>query len=707
MSQHSIDDLIRTIDRETFSEAAHGAGVRVVLAGDKATLYQRPGLFGKFFDVRANRHVFVKNWSVPKEVKHWQFHWSEGTTAISLDFDASFVLQANEDVQALGLAKTLLDRADDAGEALYALINARLHKKVNSLLSECHGNTQTLSLLDKFRRSPIGIGESTELNDAVSKDVAEALGGPVFRIGFQVRNLPPMQIELRSEETFRLADSKLDRKVETTALLRLDNYQVYQKSRLDTEAAVQATMKSTVARIVKQHLFSRNYYDIVRSFKEKGNSIAQQMEASIQAEALTIGFRVEMFQTFPDIAALKLLEPTRVDIPAEGHKYSLSNSTGFVQVEMALSVKVASNFARLHLLIPPDTSDIVEVIAARVRQICRDNIQRFDHRDFNLNFDKVIVPKLRAAIVKGLAAYGLDTEVVHIRALPTEDASRFLGLRGRTIDFRAMIVPKADGAVGDPVPVVGTIEVIGMAENGWAQFEGKDFGFRRDSPRSEATLRALASDHKVAVPEHLERRGLAIEVELAEIRKRVVDTLHGAMEMGPQLALHWSNWESSQDIVTWAQKMAASAIGEEFGLTIALRGMRRLDTAAEETARIRRLAEHEQLRQVAAQEARANIDHQHKLLAASNENDIDLVKKMGKADGLAAMDESNPEHAKVVEKARHLAENQARTRPRAGGDASDLLPVKPPSDSQAPHPWDRARKDHRTDSAEQQPSKLP
>ncbi len=706
MSQHSLDDLIRTIDRDTFSETAHGAGLRVVVAGSDVTLH-RPRLLGKLFEARTNRHVFVKRWSVPKEVKDWQFHWSEGTTAISLDFDASFVVQANEDGQALGLARALLTQGDHAGEALYGLIDAQLHEEVNAMLRQCQGTGQTLSLLDEFRRSPIGIGESDKLNRAVSERVAHALGGVYFRIGFQLRNLPPMQIELKCNESFRLADSKLDRKVETTALLKLVNYQTYQKSRLDTEAAVRGTMEKTVARVVKQFLFARNYYDIVRSFTQGGNSLVERMKESIQEEALTIGYRVEMFQTFPDIAALKLLEPTRIDIPAEGHKYSLSKSTGFVQIEVALCVKVASDFSRLHLLIAPDAGDIVEVIAARVRQICRDNIQRFDHRDFNLHFDETIVPALRTAMIDGLATNGLETEVIHIRDLPTEDASRFLGLRGRTIDFEAVIAPKADGADGDPVPVVGTIEVTGMAENGWAQFESKDFGFRHDSPRSEAMLRMLAAERAVWLPERMERRALAIELELAEVRARVIGTLQGAMEMGPQLALHWSNWDSSQDIVAWAEKMAARAIDKEFGLSIALRGVRRLDTDAEKTLRDRRTERHRQLREVAKEETSDEIAHQKALRDASNANELALLAKVAEMDGMAIAFEDHPDHDKLVKEGRRLAQRQARMRPGANGDTGDLMPVKRPVDASSPLPWQSAQQDNDTGRTEQQPPKLP
>jgi uncharacterized protein with GYD domain len=691
MSGHNLDDLIRTINPDSFSEAAHGAGHRIVVADGKAALY-KPSLLGRLLGGRAQRHVFVKRWSVPKEVKDWTFRWSEGTTAVSLDFGASFVLQANEDLPAMGLSQALLSGPEEAGEVLYGMINARLHEELESMLKRCSGATQTLSLLDEFRRSSIGFGESEALNRAVTAGVSKALGGAHFRIGFQLKNVPPMQIEVKCSDTFKLADSKLDRKADTTALLQLDNYQAYKKSGLETEAAVRATMEKTVARVIKQFLFARRYYDVVRAFTQGDDSIVRQMEASIQADAQTIGYRVKMFQTFPDIAALKLLEPTRIDIPAGDEKYPLLKSTGFVQISVALSVQVAADFSKLHLLIEPDVVNVADPITARVRQICRDNIQRFDHKQFNLNFDDAIVPELRRAIVEGLAAYGLQAEVVHIRDLPTEEASRFLAIRKRTIELKAEISPQADDGDGDPVPVVCAIEVTGMADNGWAQFEGKDFGFRLDSQWSENRLRQMAEKSGVPLSSDMDRRALAIELELIDIRDRVVATLEGAMAMGPALARHWTNWQSSQEISDWAQEMAERAIAAEYGLTIALRGFRRLDTHTETTLRAQRQAKHVQLRKVAEEAAQNEIAHQQAIRGVLDLNQVDMLTRLGQLERQALADESDPTHQQVREKVARDAQRLDEARRSVGAKADALLPApkqRREGEQAAPLPWQR------------------
>src|SRR3569832_424579 len=128
-ASHAIDDLVRTINPATFSASAHGAGHHVVLARNQAGPH-RKSLFGRWLSGEDEKHYFVKKWTVPKEVKGWRFRWSEGTTAISLDFDASFVIQANEDTQAYRLVEALC-APPGPGDALYGLIDSALHEELD------------------------------------------------------------------------------------------------------------------------------------------------------------------------------------------------------------------------------------------------------------------------------------------------------------------------------------------------------------------------------------------------------------------------------------------------------------------------------------------------------------------------------------------------------------------------------------------------
>lgn len=690
MSEHLIDELVRIVKAESFSEAAHGAGHRVVLADKRAGPYKKT-LLGNVFGRRDEVHYFVKQFTVPKQFSGWKFRWSEGTNAVTLDFESSFVIQANEDVHAFRLVEALAG-VPHPGEVLYQRISGALNDELNALRGE---RARDSNLLDIFKRSSTGIGECDELDRKVSERVRSGLGGALFRIGLQLHNVPPLQVEVSrvgdDADHFTLADSRLKRKAETKALLRLENYQAFKKSGLQGEADVRSAVSRSITEAVKELLFARRYYDVVQQFSRGKDPIEQKLKARIVADARTIGFAVEMFQSLPDIAALKLLDKVRVDIAADEEKYSLKNSVGHVQFAVSLITQLGPDASRLHLLISPDAAEVTTPIAQRVRQICRDEVQRFDHRDFNLQFDVAVRPALATAITDRLADVGLQTEIVNIRQAPTADALRFQALRGRTVDFEAEIKPQANRGEADAVPVAGTIEVVGMEEAGWEPFESKDYGYRNESQMPEPRMRQLAARLEVKVPDAAwtaeERRNVAIDLELADIRQRVKHVLEGRMAMGPDLALHWTTAKNSAQIVQWAERLAGEAIGAEFGLSIKVRALRRLDTDADITALTTRRAKHHVVREAALDEAKLALDHEREEREALDANRVALIKGLGRREREALDDPESEEGKEVAERLRRELEKDAR-RPRLSSQrASSALAARPAPAAGSDLPW--------------------
>lgn len=677
---HAIDDLVRPINPATFSASVHGAGHHVVLSGGRAGPHKKT-LLGGWLGGRDEKHYFVKSWTVPKEVKGWRFRWSEGTSAISLDFEASFVIQANEDVQAYRLVE-VLSAPPNAGEALYQLINGALNEEL-SLLEQ--GTRKTGSLLGEFRRSSIGAAESEDLNGKVGTRVRNALGGAAFRIGFQLLDAPPMQVEVHrvgaQADPFTLADSRRQHVAETEAMLRLENYQVFRKSNLRTEEDVRKAIGAAITEAVKALLFGRKYYDVIKSFWEGPDSLDKQMRARIEKEAEAIGYSVQMFNALPDMAALRLLEPLRIDIDAKDEKYDLKNSVGYVQFGVALVTQAGSDVSRLHLLIQPDATDVVEPIAARVRQICRDTVQRFDHLDFNLAFEDKVVKALTSAICDGLGGYGLTTQVVNIRQEQTEEGGRFKAIRGRTIDFAATIPPHANAEESDPVPVSGTISVETMTPTGWEAFESKDFGYRSDSSVPEYRMRALAQQRGVAAPAgtlaDAERRNLAIDLELAEIAHRVTATLEGKMAMGQHLSQHWTTADHDQDIRDWAEMSAVKEIADEFGLVVKFYAFRRLDTNADITAQTKRLAHHEHVRAAALADAAHALNAKREEREVLDRNRIGAIEALGKREREVLGDPDHPEGEAAAERLRQDIERGARHPQLTAERAAAALKFKP------------------------------
>lgn len=707
MSNHAIDDLIRVINANTFSDSAHGAGHRIVLADKRAGPYKK-SLFGSLLEPRGAVHYFVKQWSVPKEVKGWQFHWSEGTNAISLDFESSFVIQANEDTQAYRLVEAL-SSAVNPGEALYELVNSTISTELNQLLDD--SNRKAINLLDIFKRSSIGIGESEELNLRVGERVRTALGGAVFRIGLQLRNAPPMQVEVartgNNADVFTLADSRSPRKAETTALLHLDNYQLFKKSGLHSEDDVRTAIGRAITSAVKELLFARKYYDVVRAFTRGEDPIEKQMRRRIEDEARTIGFSVKMFQSLPDIAALRLLEPVRVDIAAE-EKYDLKNAVGYVQFSVSLMTQLGVDISRLHLLIDPDAEDVVKPIAARVRQICRDTMQRFDHQAFNLRFETEVEPTLRQSICDGLVDCGLSSQIIHISQAPTEDALRFKAIRGRTIDFEALIRPMANRGQADAVPTAGTIEVVSMLPSGWESFQSKDFGYRADSAMTELRMRALAEQLQVQVPSsgwsNAERRSIAVDLEMAEIRQRARNVLEAKMSMGQDLAEHWTTEKHSKLISDWATHLTTQAIGDEFGLMIEMRAFRRLETETEVTAQITRETHHAVVRTAARGDAESALAHERRERDVLDTNHIELLKSLGRRERDALDDPDSEEGRQVAEQLRRdVKEGSRRPRPTSDRALEALAPRSNPTRTTAQLPW----MPEETSSREAEPGETP
>ncbi|MDS4076049.1 MAG: hypothetical protein RKO68_08785 [Candidatus Accumulibacter sp.] len=594
MSEQKLAELIREIQPGTFSKQAHGDGYRVVLDKNGNTSPYERGAFDFLRGWRRDeRQYYVRKLATPLEITGWRFRWSEGTSAIALDFESSFQLQANGLEEAMDLVSKLA-KADSPTETLRALISRHLYAELNRMLQLCQSaadDNPSRNLLAAFRTSSLGSGKSESLNKAVSEAVHHALGGAMFRIGFRVLNLPPMQVSIRQEDMFTLGDSDRERKVTTTALLILDNYQNFRESGLDDENAVRSAISVSIRQAVKRHLFAQRYYEVVRSFATHQDSIKIQMEKQIAKDAAKIGYRLNMFQAFPDIAALALITGRRLDLRPEEHKYKPKNSEGYVQMNIAINV-TAQAFERLDRLIHPDTKDVDDPIRRHVEQICRDQIQRIDSTQFNLQFDKIVKPQITESIIQGLKLYDIDAEVIYVLQHPTEEAARYAAICGQPRNFEVVIPSQADAGDADEVQITGRVEVTGMTENGWEQFVRKNYGYRSDTHISWQQMRQLAAEVGIDASgepvSNEQRQSLAIEIELAAIRREVTSAIRGALVTESGLAALTRTESGLEKIHAKIRNAAQTAIKDAFGLAIALYGLDRGNTLTEIAFQTRR-----------------------------------------------------------------------------------------------------------------------
>lgn len=614
MSANDLDDFLWPISAATFSAKANGAGHRFVMRDGKAEPF-RPRQFGWLRGDLSGRHVFVRELGVPMHVRNWKMRWSEGTSAIELDFDVNFEIESNGIHAAARLAVVLLSGTDAAGEALRTMIARQLNRQLRLLLQQCEKRSE--SLHDCFLPTALGMSQRRELDAEVSAAVSAELGLP-FRVGFQMRDPAPRQIEVRCINAFTLLDRIGSSEVVTTALLQFDNIQAHKRSGLQDEAAIRAALEQQVAEAVKELLFGKRYYAVARAFAADDNAIRADMAQRLEVFAKSIGYRIRLFSTLIDISALKLFHGLVVDVPA-GETYQL-RSRGVVELSVSVQVEAGADDEAMRRLVDANADDPAEPIAALVRRCCRETLALCDYMTVNLRFDAEVRPALETRILDELAGFGLRATILRLRSEPTEDAMRFMELcRLPAIDFSVAASPQADGGHGDAIEVDGIIDIVDLApdEMAWLRFQSGNFGYRRDSPRTLEDMRAQARRRGVGDIDARNRRSLAVAIEVAEIRERVMATLRHGMAMESNFARMWASAGNAANIVRWANELVASAIADEFGLCVRLRGFGRRDTLSAATAQAIHVArlrsEREAAEQIAQQDKRHDLEN-HELV---------------------------------------------------------------------------------------------
>ncbi|WP_313913326.1 hypothetical protein [Tahibacter sp.] len=614
MNEHDLDKFLYLINAATFSAKVSGEGHRFVLRDGKVEPF-RPRQFGWLRGDLSGRHVFVSEPGVPMRVSNWTMHWSEGASAIELDFDINFEIECYGAHAAGRLAVALLSGVETAGTALHRMIARHLNRQLKVLLQQCEKRGE--SLHDCFLPTAAGMSQRRELDAEVGAAVSAELGVP-FRVGFQMRDPAPRQIEVRCTNAFTLLDRNGSSEVVTTALLQFDNIQAHKRSGLHDEASIRAALERQVAEAVKELLFGKRYYAVARAFAADDNAIRADMAQRLEAFAKSIGYRIRLFSTLIDISALKLFHGLVVEVPA-GDTYQL-RSRGVVELSVSVQVEAGSDDEAMRRLVDANVTDPAEPIAGLVRRCCRETLAQFDYTAASVKFDVEVRPALEARIVEELAGFGLRATILRLRSEPTEDVMRFMELcRLPAIDFTVAASPQADGGHGDTIEVDGIIDIMDIApdEMAWLRFQSGNFGYRRDSPRTLDDMRVQARRRGISDVDAKPRRALAVAIEVAEIRERVMATLRNGIAMQRDFARVWASAENAASIERWANELVASAIADEFGLRVQLRGFGRRDTLAASAAqaiRIARLRNDKEAAELIAQQEKRHDVQDHELM---------------------------------------------------------------------------------------------
>jgi len=281
----------------------------------------------------------------------------------------------------------------------------------------------------------------------------------------------------------------------------------------------------------------------------------------------------------------------------------------------------------LKFLITPDDEDIQLKIENKVRMICIDEIKKIDRKDFNLEFDNKVYPKLESSIINHLSKrYGIKCKQIFIHPLQTEDGERFNAILKRAVNTHLEIEPIANSGQGDAVKIELSFEVVAMAENGWEDFESKDFGFKLRSPKWTAIEKnkiKKLSNAEIGTKEfELVRKEQAIEKELYEITERIRKTIEEKFSKIEDFDNHSRDIKVDERIRSSANKLVKKAIEDEFGLIIELRQFKRLLTESEELAKDLGFSNRETKKDVLA--------NRSKLLETRHKGDIERLKLLMK-----------------------------------------------------------------------------
>lgn len=679
-NDHQLDQLVRAVNPDTFSEKAQGQGYLLKLDIKTKKVAEKPGLLKRLIkNKRDVSHYFVKSLGKPLMVKGWDFRWSEGASDVELDLKATFEIGLEDKIHAERLIEAL-HHPDGPTSALYDYIDKHLHLVMRDVF-QSHASENT-NLLAEFYSSRLGSGESQRVNKLVSLAVARELGGTYFRIGFKLDNMPPMQVEINDHSTqFTVSDSKNTHHVNTNALLELSHYQNYKNAGSPSIEDIESSIKESVDAAVNRYLFGKPYYEIVQYFDHEDNnkSIEKGIKGHIEHDAAQIGYEVKMFQTLPDIDALSLLSGLRVDLSADDYEFRPRNSTGYVKMDVSIEVK-AHNFKKMQLLIEPDAHNIPAVLRDKLAQICRDEIQKIDRMKFNLGFgeldghvdsENTVISQLITAFKNVFETrYGLKVvSIINISQSQTEEGERFANIRRQATDFDLNITPQADIGKSDALSIKGCFEVMDIvAENGWEKFENKDFGYRKDSLVWESFHLSDLPDDVVEKFGSLseseiekKRKSIAVYLELREIRRRIEVILEEELSKVPHIADRSRGLGQMSQLREFSETVVIPLIKDEFGLAIAIREFKRLDTDTEITHAQMRETKHELLRKQAKQDGQQELDItglnqglEKSLLTELHNRKLDLLGR-GSDDEIAA-----EERKKIDEEIEKITANNKR-----------------------------------------------
>lgn len=578
-SHSPLSNLIRKLASEHYDPKVHGEGFIVTWNKKSRRVIDKRGLLSTLFGSKNLEFYFVKTHTKPIVIKPLPFEWHEGTSDVSLDFDATFKLRVTSEEEAKQLVR-ILSNSGTPEKGLLNLIDKHLYSCMARIYQERLVQDDK-NLLTDFYQQGLEKGESTKLNGDVSREMQTELKGMDFGIGFTLRNAPE-----------RYADFKYNSKIKETGLevssecqLTLCNYQAFRKSGITGIDGVVAHMKEGIDRAIRQHILGKSEMELLSNFKTASSqqvSISDQVKDSVESQAKAIGYELKSFHTLPNIAPLQLLNGLMLVFDENDGAFKTGIFGGRIRLNIRMEVKaIEGAFDKYRHLFSNSESDnqidllnitqtqILKRVKSHIEVICREVLRQ--HQDNHLkaltNFENEVRPTLETEISERMKKqHGLEVTIKTLLPVESEDASRLEELRKRKFPFQFSVFSGGSSSSAAELTFSSSFEILGLdLENptSWESFEGHDFGYRMDS-----SIRHTSGDK-----ENLSDRNwksAAIERELEDIRDELVRFMKSSDLLIPDLNIWLNDRKNNIAIQKKLIELAQLKIKSSRGLEISI-----------------------------------------------------------------------------------------------------------------------------------------
>lgn len=577
-SQSPLNGLIRKLESDHYDPKVHGDGFVVTWDQKKREVVDKRGFLKNVFNAKHYQFFFVTTHTKPMVIKQVPFEWHEGTSDISLEFDATFKLRVTSEEEAKQLVR-VLSNSGSPEKGLVNLIDKNLYACMANLYEQRQLQADK-NLLSDFYQQGLQNGECAELNSDVTREMQLELKGTDFGVGFTLRNAPERFTDFKYHSEIK----ETGLKVTSECQLTLNNYQAYRKSGIKTIDGVVDHMKEGIDRAIRQHILGKTEMELLSNFKTASSqavSISQQVKDSVGAQAQSIGYELKSFHTLPDIAPLQLLNGLMLVFDESDGAFNTGVIGGRIRLNMRLEVKaIDGEFDKYRHLFSSDDAEhqldllniTQEKILTRIKEhlavICKEVLRQYqdNHLKALTNFADEVRPLLEREIIDQMKRqHGLDIVVKTLMPVESEDASRLEELRRKKRPFKFELFSGDDNNQGASLTFNGSFEILTLdfdSTNSWDAFEGHDYGYRMDSPERSKTGVQLSSDR--------EWKTHAIEQELQDIEQELIRFFQTSDRFIPDLNTWLHDRKNNVLVQTALLKEAEQKINKSRGLIIEL-----------------------------------------------------------------------------------------------------------------------------------------